>query len=317
MVLVRSLVAIVVLAVLGDAAATSAIRSGEISGAAKIGRIIRNQDPQEIPIFGSSRAQGSFVPELLAPSAFNYGIDGLGLHAIGFFLEKELQKPRRTPIIVSFDYEWWHTRIGDTSSWVPSAADPEVRSMLGDEFRLRYRLPLVRYYGRFETYAGFALNERFTLTKTVDRGGVFLVAPVTRAKFQAMVDERQHTSFTFAIDGRLDEWFRRLLTAHPERQFVVAVAPYHRAYLKSVRNPEAIAAYLQTLQAIPNVVVIDRAAADYDDDLFMNTSHLNYAGAQRFTRELRADLAAWLDAGRDRDGRPAAMAGRARLGARP
>ena len=294
-VLARALVATCAIAAVGDVLVTSGILSGEISGAAKIGRIIRSDEPTEIPIFGSSRAQCSFLPDLLAPTAFNYGIDGIGYRVVEFFLDKELRKTRRTPIIVNFDYEWWHDRTGDLSYWIASSGDPDVKRILGDDFRLLHRVPLVRYYGRFDEYVGYALNERMTITKTTNRGGVFLVAPLTRAKFEEMIHVRLKTPLTYTVDRDMDERFRRRLMSRPDRQFVVVVAPYHWSYAKSIRNPEAVSQYLESLRSIPNVTVVNRGLVDYGDDHFMNTGHLNWLGAKRFSAELRSELASLLD----------------------
>jgi hypothetical protein len=293
-VLARALVVTCAIAVVGDALVTSGILSGEISGAAKIGRIIHNDDPAESPIFGSSRAQCSLLPDIFAPAAFNYGIDGIGYRVVEFFLDKELRKARRTPIIVNFDYEWWHDRTGDLSYWIASSGDPDVKKILGDDLRLLHRVPLVRYYGRFDEYVGYALNERMTITKTTNRGGVFLVAPLTRAKFEEMVQVRLKTPLTYTVDRAMDERFRQRLMSRPDRQIVVVVAPYHWSYAKSIRNPEAVSHYLESLRSIPNVTVINRASVDYGDDHFMNTGHLNWIGAKRFSAELRSELAGLL-----------------------
>lgn len=293
--LLRYVVCLCVICAAGDVVTKALIVSVEISGASKVNRIIHDDDPNEVPVFGSSRAQTSYVPALFSADCFNYGIDGIGFRAVEFFLTTELEKTRRTPIIVNLDYEWWHTRIGDISNYVPNANAREVRALLGDEFTFQYRIPLIRYYGRFEAYAGYYLNERMSLTKVTDRGGQFLVAPLTAAKFNQLVEERLKAPYTFSVDAAMDARFRALLASHPERQFVVAVAPYHSSYLRALTNRDAAKRYVGSLKAYANVAVVDRSDADYPDALFMNTSHLNYAGAQRFTGELREQLGALLN----------------------
>ena len=48
--------------------------------------------------------------------------------------------------------------------------------------------------------------------------------------------------------------------------------------------------FLVKLSKFPNVKVIDFSHVDYPDNLFMNTIHLNYYGAKRFTKELKAEM---------------------------
>ena len=47
----------------------------EIQGVAKLHRIYEPH-PGEIPIIGSSRALGSYIPDSIHPNAYNYGING-------------------------------------------------------------------------------------------------------------------------------------------------------------------------------------------------------------------------------------------------
>ena len=64
----------------------------DVLGASKVNRILNHQYNNEVPIFGSSRAQSSYFPELIGDDVFNYGIDGFGSNIWLFFLEQELKK---------------------------------------------------------------------------------------------------------------------------------------------------------------------------------------------------------------------------------
>ena len=66
------------------------IFKNKISGASKINRIINFSQIDEIPIFGSSRAEGSYIPSIISEKeSFNYGISGTQSNIWLFFLETE------------------------------------------------------------------------------------------------------------------------------------------------------------------------------------------------------------------------------------
>jgi len=48
--------------------------------------------------------------------------------------------------------------------------------------------------------------------------------------------------------------------------------------------------YLNDIAKLNNVSVFDFSHVDYPDSLFMNTTHLNYYGAKRFTNELKDSI---------------------------
>ena len=52
------------------------IYGSKATGASKTNRILHETHLNEIPIFGSSRAEGSYVPSILGEDYFNYGIAG-------------------------------------------------------------------------------------------------------------------------------------------------------------------------------------------------------------------------------------------------
>ncbi|MGZ4056888.1 MAG: hypothetical protein ACXVPM_18390, partial [Bacteroidia bacterium] len=61
----------------------------------------------EIPIFGSSRAAGSYIPDLLDTNCFNYGVEKTEHLLLELFLKNEYAKKKTTPIIINFDYDCW------------------------------------------------------------------------------------------------------------------------------------------------------------------------------------------------------------------
>ena len=75
------------------------VLGSEISGAYKVNRIINETNQNEIPFLGSSRAEGTFIPDSLVKLGFNYGMVG---DAVNFTSRLEgLNKIYGTGIIIS------------------------------------------------------------------------------------------------------------------------------------------------------------------------------------------------------------------------
>ena len=77
------------------------ILANESCGAYKINRIITTENPDEIPILGSSRAEASFIPEFLGENYFNYGLEGTQENVMLFFIEEECKKKKNSPLIIA------------------------------------------------------------------------------------------------------------------------------------------------------------------------------------------------------------------------
>ena len=71
----------------------------------KYHRMLYENNENEIPIFGSSRAGGSYVPSLISQDVFNYGMDGSNFCSILFLLDKELDKNKESDVIINFDLD--------------------------------------------------------------------------------------------------------------------------------------------------------------------------------------------------------------------
>lgn len=262
----------------------------QTTGAAKIHRIYAETHPEEIPIFGSSRAAGSYVPSEIHPHCWNYGIEKTQYGMLRIFLMQELAKPKTTPIIVNLDYAMFDEWFCDIAHLIPNAGHPEIKDFMGEHFTWSYYLPTIRYYGHFDSY--FKNNLAQSSGKNlVDHGGFFLRDPYLPKEFARQVKIREKTlqRFFFEKDQILE--FDSLLKSHPERDFHIVVAPYHSSYFTYFPEYGYGLRYLDHLDSIPNVKVhnFDRSP-DYPDSLFKNTTHLNLKGAQKFSRELKRQI---------------------------
>ena len=57
----------------------------------------------EMPILGSSRAEGNFAPKNISPIAFNYGLRGSHFHETLFQLKVVLSRPQGGVVLVNLD----------------------------------------------------------------------------------------------------------------------------------------------------------------------------------------------------------------------
>lgn len=261
------------------------VLNSEISGASKIHRIIHETHPDEIPIFGSSRANCSFVPSVLGENFRNYGIDGTHANVWLFFLEEELKKKKSTPIIVNFDLEGMQSSIGNINNYIPNSDNRGVKDIV-EAYGKKLPSGLFRYYGKFESYVKYNLNESISLTKMVDNGGVFTTEPLTKEKFDALVLKRMETRTAFLINDTL---YQRLvsLIQSTDRRIIFVVCPYHPSYFNKFANLETVEVYKSMLQKFDNVNFWDFSKVSMPEDGFINTSHLNYNGAKQFTSLLK------------------------------
>jgi hypothetical protein len=267
------------------------ILNSEISGAYKVNRIIKETHAGEIPIFGSSRAEGGIIPDSLGPNYFNYGLSGTKYNVTLFFLEEECRKKKNTPyIILNFDLDGLANSPGDIGNYIPNSNYEPVRSLLGKEYKAYFSMPFLRYYGRFESYAREYLNNKIQLTKITNKGSSVEKNALTEKQFADLVEQRRTTPTTFKNDTGLAWKLVNIIALHPERYFIFVVSPYHSSYFEQYVNPQDAGAYLNGLAAMKNVKVFDFSKLPLPDSLFFNTSHVNYKGACLLSKQIKDSL---------------------------
>lgn len=268
------------------------ILNSQVVGAYKVNRIIKETHPDEIPIFGSSRAEGGFIPDTLGAGYFNYGLSGSKYDVTLFFLNEECRKKKNTPwIILNLDLDGLACGLGDVGNYIPNAGYGPVKDLLGTEYKPYFSIPFLKYYGRFESYFRDYLNSRIQLTKFADKGAAIEKNVLTAKQFGELVAQRRNTQTTFTNDTSLQRRLEDIITRNPNRRFVFVVSPYHNSYFVQYTNPGDAEAFLGRLAAMKNVKVFDFSKMPLPDSLFFNTSHLNYKGAAIFSRQLRDSLA--------------------------
>jgi len=269
------------------------ILKSPICGAYKVNRIITETHPQEIPIFGSSRAGGGFIPDSLGSDLFNYGLSGTNYDVALFFLKQECRKIKTTPwIILNFDLDGMTYGRGDIGNYILNANNPEIEALLGADYRGYFSVPFIKYYGRYENYFGLFLSDRIELTKITNKGASLEKNRLPQKEFNDLVSERKNTSHTFRNDPVLEQRLLHIMNTNSNRQFIFVIAPYHTSYFQGYTNQAPEQAFLDTLRSFKNAKVFDFSKLPLADSMFLNTTHINYKGAVIFNHLLRDSLKA-------------------------
>ena len=264
------------------------IFSSEIHGASKINRHLTELHEDEIPIFGSSRADGGYVPSILGDQYYNYGIQGTQANVWLFFLENELKKSKTSDIIIDFGLTGFKSNLGDKGNYLPNFS--ATKELMGEEVEPLFYIPVVKYFGWFEDYTRLAVSERMQITKKTDRGGSFELGVLPADKFEKLVEERYKYPAQYSSGDTLRDRFHELIQSTTRKIYLV-IAPYHKSVIESFINIEEINAYLEEVGRFPNVEVIDLRSIIEEDSLFFNTTHVNYEGAKIFSRRLAESIA--------------------------
>lgn len=260
-------------------------------------RSLRNNNPQEIPIYGSSMAQRCYIPEELGPNFYNYGMAGANFQKLYPLLENEFAKSRSTPVIIDVHSNFFNYHENSSiraKSFIAEAGNPRIEELLKDfdRFSPAFRIPGFRYFGFYSDYwKDFRDNQVREKANYFNRGGAFHLPETPREEFEAYVRQRLATFNPFTVSPNLETRFLRLLESRPDREIILVISPSHRsAYGTEIQFDEMVKYLKQLEDKFPNVTYLAFDGRDYPDDHFKDTLHPNYLGAQRFTKSLRPEL---------------------------
>ncbi len=141
--------------------------SKSFSNQGKVKRLLDNQDPEEIPVFGSSLARSAFLPDSISPHCYNYGM-GKALYDVSrLLIEIECSKDKNAPIILEFNQRTLQKNPLSNikvSTYVPLLDYPVIEKFMkeskgknskGDDLTVysrHYVVPGIRFYGNFLEY---------------------------------------------------------------------------------------------------------------------------------------------------------------------
>jgi hypothetical protein len=263
----------------------------ESSGTYKVNRILNFTDPDETPIFGPSTAEGALIPSLLGQDFFNYGLSGVKDDVLLFFLEQECKKTKHNPnVLMVFTLDGFTYGIGDPNNYIMNSSNPDVKKLIGDNYKFYYQIPFIKYYGQYEWYIKDYLNQRMMLTKYMERGASIEKNILTKERFDNLIEERKNTTTWFKNDSLLEKRFLDLIKKNPNRHFIIVIPPFHTSYFDQYKNYDDALHFLTFLSKFPNISVLNYSHHFYPDDCYFNTTHLNYKGALLFNKILKDTL---------------------------
>jgi hypothetical protein len=247
------------------------------------------ENNDEIPIFGTSKARWNYIPSEIGLNVFNYGIDGGSFEITDVQLGIELAKPKTTPIIIELQHA--DTRgLGDIGQYLPLVYDPRIRQLLVRFHELTWRnyVPGIRYFGYYDWYMRDYVAARFQAASRMDHGYPYFVhpPPFDRARLQTFEQVRLHSTNGYYPDEDQNRRLIAHINAHPQRLFFLVFSPYHSSYFVHFENMDQLKTYEARLEALPNVVLLDWSRLDYPDEFFFDTLHLQHDGAVDFSRRL-------------------------------
>ncbi len=265
------------------------IGNSTISGAYKVERLLHQDLKSETPILGSSRAEGSVYPDILGSNIYNYGLAGVQDNVWIYFLEKELNKNHQTPILINFDIDGLGYANGDISYWMSNSLNKEIRPFF-DNWTPKYLIPTIKHFGLFEKYFVSFMQEKMSITGIANNGALMETKVLLPTEFERLIIKRGKGKIYIKNDSLLNTRLLKLLKKNTKREIIFFIPPYHDSYLNSIENYDSVTSYLNILEKIPKVSVLNYSHLKFSQSNYFNTTHLNYQGAIKFTRILKSDL---------------------------
>ena len=272
------------------------ISKTDSSGTAKVGRIKTNNDQNETPILGSSRAEGSFIPDSLGKNYFNYGMAGVQDDVWLYFLKIELAKKRKTPIIINIDIDGLQSLPSGLIYWLNNVNDPEIRGFIGDKWKPIHYIPFIRNFGQFEIHLANYLKERFEVTGATNKGAILEMKSLSKKEFEAAIEKRNAEKIIVTDNPSIKNELMKVLADTKGRKIFFILPPYHQSYLNAIQNVDQVNKLHSQIAAFSNVYLLNYSSLPYPNSYFYNTSHLNKEGAIYFNRILKKDLDSLIQA---------------------
>ena len=278
------------------------IRASSGNDAYKMERFFSEAVEDEIPVLGSSRALGHFVPTSLGTNVFNYGINGSGIGETLFLLKDLVRRKPSGLVLVNVD-PWGFGAFDDAKAvfrgnYTLAAFSQDVRKRLPPGVvSVADWLPGIRFQGRLRANLANLMNARKSVTKRIDRGAVLLTTSRTKEEWAYLDQTLRPTRFVPpSPDCRaaLGE-IVRLVAAHGGRLRVVfVIGPCSPSWRRKFENADDLRtwalAFADEMSGQPVSVIDLFSDTDFTTEEFADATHLNCDGAARFSSELKRRL---------------------------
>lgn len=271
------------------------IFNNSISNAYKIERLISNDNPDEIPVFGSSKAYRDYFPDSLGHNFYNYGMDAASMEVVNLLLSFEVQKDKNTPIIIDFHPGMFshnpYTNV-NLKYYIPLLKYEKVEKFLKDNevYKSYHEIFGIRYYGYYYDYLIEYYSQHFQKRKLYSKGGAFEIEVTPKAKLERLLAKRFRAIPSFEHNEKLANQLEGMIKEHPERAFLFVESPFHGAVYDQLDNYEGMDSYLHHLESYKNVRVLRFDGRSYEDQHFQDGGHMNLKGAKLFSSHLKNKL---------------------------
>ncbi len=274
--------AVIALAILNDWANMYFVHRSTGNPISKMERLWQSANDDEIPIMGSSRAQGNFIPSELSSKCFNYGVNGMGLNEVLYNLMALEGLNSTSPIILNFDP--WSALSNSDENWV---GDYRLAPRSGRSTALDI-IPGIRFYGMFRKNLTDYLNSKKAVTKVVDKGAVLLKTSRSEKEWEVINLKLMPWHFEYA---NWVEKFEQSIEALVPRKVIVVVCPCSYRKTELFTGKDNLEAFLARISKLSNVRVINYYGSDkFSDADFTDSTHFNIEGARKFSRMLKKEI---------------------------
>ncbi len=255
-------------------------------------------------ILGSSRAWRHINPKVMQDSLgfsfYNLGMDGQHFPMQHWRYARFIQKNKKPGVLIySLDYFMLQDNKGlfNKDQFLPYMLhNKEMESFLvhySGFDKLDFRIPLVRYIGSYKALlhatkitlfpkqrGGGRVNGFYAENKKWNKD--FELAKASMKKYRAEVDLQVVNQFNSFIKKSISEKNKIVLVYSPE---------YYEGQL-FVENRDEIMASFKNIAEQNHIPFLDYSSdsISYQKALFYNTTHLNKAGADIFSKKLASDL---------------------------
>lgn len=265
---------------------------------AKLLRLVYEDHPDEIPLLGSSTVLRGILPEQLGENFYNFGITATNFQKLEPMLRVELAKDKKTPVIIEMAPQFFFKRPKPNiriEDFLPVNQNPYFK-----EFMKAYNfhepwhgIPGARYFGEYTRYLGTYSNTALPPKLYFSKGGKILKKRTSKEEFEKFKEIRTEQPMNYSATPELIARFEDIV-ADTKRPIIVIVAPFHPIVYETGFSMGPYRELLQGWESkFPHLRSHIADGRTYDENLFLDTSHLNYWGAVKYSNELKDAFSAF------------------------
>lgn len=258
----------------------------------KISRFYSLNNQDGIVIFGSSRAEGNFIPSLLGENSktYNYGLPGTGNKMWYYMLLDELDNSISHKVIINIDLQKKPIAVGEDYNYNYYLKLPK-NTKLYSSLDIKTKTSLIPYpFYYFGTIKGFiseSLKDHISLTAKTDNGFKGNTNSISQVQF----DEIINNSEAIQVQFKEELWrnlFNRISESNDEVFFVLT--PTFPRYLEKIDFTNFKKNITKLSEKYSNIKFYDFSNSIKNQNLFYDPNHLNYRGAMKFSNILKDSL---------------------------